>query len=109
MRVLTALTIVSAVAGQLQYLVENNLLNTANFLSYFTIQSNVLACLVRVGLEMGGDEPLGRFARWARGGATLFMTMTGLIDAVTLSPVTAELGTQQTWVNAIVHIVADRS
>jgi hypothetical protein len=65
------LAIAAAVAGQLQYLADNDLLNPVNFFSYFTMLSNVLACLMLVGLELRDGEPLGRFARWARGGVTL--------------------------------------
>lgn len=103
---ITALAIVAAVAAQLQYLADEGLLRTVNFFSFFTIQSNVLAVVLLLGLEIDVDTPLGRFARWARGGVTLYMTMTGAIYAVLLAPVAADVSTQLDWVNTIVHIVA---
>ena len=106
LRVATSLAIAAAVAGQLQYLADNDLLNPVNFFSYFTMLSNVLACLMLVGLELRGGEPLGRFARWARGGVTLYMTMTGLIYAVLLAPIAADVSTQLPWVNFVVHMAA---
>lgn len=105
-RIATALAIAAAVAGQLQFLADKDLLRTVNFFSFFTIQSNVLACLLMVGLETGAGEPLGRFARWARGGVTLYMTMTGLIYAVLLAPIAADVSTQLEWVNLVVHVAA---
>ena len=102
----TGLAIVAAVAGQLQFLADADLLRPVNFFSFFTIQSNILACLVLIGLEVGAATPLGAFARWARGGVTLYMTMTGVIYAVLLAPIAADVSTQLDWVNAVLHIVA---
>lgn len=105
-RVTTGVAIVAAVAGQLQYLADAGLLRTVNFFSFFTIQSNILACLVLLGLDTDVALPLGRFARAARGAATLAMTMTGIIYAVLLAPIAADVSTQLDWVNLVVHIVA---
>lgn len=105
-RIATALAIAAAVAGQLQFLADKDLLRPVNFFSFFTIQSNVLACLLLAGLEMGDRTALGRFARWARGGVTLYMTMTGVIYAVLLAPIAADVSTQLEWVNVVVHIAA---
>jgi len=93
-RVATAVAIVAAVAGQLQYLADAGLLRTVNFFSFFTIQSNILACLVLLGLDTDVALPLGRFARAARGAATLAMAMTGIIYAVLLAPIAADVSTQ---------------
>lgn len=105
-RVATAIAIVAAVAGQLQYLADHDLLRTVNFFSFFTIDSNLLACVTLLGLEMSEVSPLGRIARLIRGGATLYMTMTGIIYAVLLAPIAADVSTQLDWVNLIVHVVA---
>lgn len=105
-RVATALAIAAAVSAQLQFLADEGALRTANFFSFFTIQSNLLAVLLLLGLELGAGTPLGRFARWARGGVTLYMTMTGAIYAVLLAPVAADVSTQLDWVDTVVHVVA---
>jgi hypothetical protein len=102
----TGVAIVAAIAGQLQYLADAGLLRTVNFFSFFTIDSNVLAALTLIGLEVGATTPLGRFARWARGGVTLYMTMTGVIYAVLLAPIAADVSTQLDWVNLVVHVIA---
>jgi hypothetical protein len=104
--VVTAVAIVAAITAQLQYLVDEDLLRTVNFFSFFTIQSNVLAVVLLLGLELDAATPLGRFARWARGGITLYMTMTGAIYAVLLAPVAADVSTQLDWVNTVVHVIA---
>jgi hypothetical protein len=104
--VITALAVVAAVAAQMQYLADEGLLRTANFFSFFTIQSNVLAVVLLLGLEFDAATPIGRFARWARGGVTLYMTMTGAIYAVLLAPVAADVSTQLDWVNTVVHVIA---
>lgn len=105
-RLATALAIVAAIAGQLQFLADRDLLRTVNFFSFFTIDSNVLACVTLVGMEADAASPSGRLARAIRGGVTLYMTMTGVIYAVLLAPIAADVSTQLDWVNAIVHIVA---
>ena len=105
-RAITAIAIVAAVAAQMQYLADDDLLRTVNFFSFFTIQSNLLAVALLLGLEFDGTTPLGRFARWARGAITLYMTMTGAIYAVLLAPVAADVSTQLDWVNTVVHVLA---
>jgi hypothetical protein len=105
-RVAVALAIVAAVAGQMQSLADSGALIVENFFSFFTIQSNILACLVLLGLEMPPDSLLGRFGRWARGGMTLYMTMTGVIYAMLLAPISADVSTQLEWVNLVLHVVA---
>jgi hypothetical protein len=102
----TAVAIIAAISAQLQYLADNDLLKLANFFSFFTIQSNVLAAVTLIGVEVSAGTAVGAFARWARGGVTLFMTMTGLIYAVLLAPVAADVSTQLDWVNAVLHVIA---
>jgi hypothetical protein len=102
----TALAIVAAITAQLQYLADRDLLRVVNFFSFFTIQSNVLAAVTLIGVEFSAATAPGAFARWARGGVTLFMTMTGLIYAVLLAPVAADVSTQLDWVNAVLHVIA---
>jgi hypothetical protein len=102
----TALAIVAAISAQLQYLADNDLLRVVNFFSFFTIQSNVLAVATLIGLEVSAGTAPGAVARWMRGGVTLFMTMTGLIYAVLLAPVAADVSTQLDWVNAVLHVIA---
>jgi hypothetical protein len=71
----------------------------ANFFSYFTIESNVLAVVV---LLVGGVlDP--RSTRWAyaRGAVTLYMVITGIVYAVLLADVDVQLTTP--WINDTLH------
>lgn len=71
----------------------------ANFFSFFTIQSNVLAAVV---LLVGGLlDP--RSSRWAyvRGAVTLYMTITGIVYLALLRDVDVQLTSP--WVNDVLH------
>lgn len=105
-RVGLAMAIVAAIAAQMQNLADSGLLRVGNFFSFFTIASNILAVFVLLGLEEAATSPLGRFGRWARGATTLYMTMTGIIYALLLAPIAADVSTQLGWVNVVLHVVA---
>jgi hypothetical protein len=104
LRLAVSIAVVAAIAAQLQFLADNELLRTVNFFSFFTIDSNILAALVFVGLEFDGSSPVGWLARRCRGAVTLYMTMTGIIYAVLLAPIAADVSTQLDWVNAVLHV-----
>ncbi|MGW0248516.1 Pr6Pr family membrane protein [Nocardia goodfellowii] len=73
----------------------------ANFFSYFTIQSNVIAFVV---LAVGGLwDPQGRSWRLFRGAATLYMIITGVVYAVLLADIDVSLSNPS--VNHILHRV----
>lgn len=71
----------------------------ANFFSFFTVQSNILA----VVLLLGGGLADPRSPRWAyfRGAVTLYMVITGIVYAVLLADVDVQLTT--VWVNEVLH------
>lgn len=73
--------------------------DVGNFLSYFTIEANVLTVLVF--LVGGLLDP--RSTRWAyvRGGVTLAMVITGIVYAVLLADVDVQLTTP--WINDTLH------
>jgi hypothetical protein len=100
------LAIVAAIAGQMQALSTTGQLRRVNFFSFFTIDANVLAVVALIGLEFGGATLPGRLARWLRGATTLYMAMTGIIYAVLLAPIAADVSTQLDWVNTVVHVAA---
>lgn len=76
----------------------------ANFFSFFTIQSNVLAALLLISIGLyivrGGK---GKSIAYIRGAITLYMTMTGIIYAVLLSGNEVALQTTIPWVNVVLH------
>jgi hypothetical protein len=58
-RLTVSIAVVAAIAAQLQFLADNDLLRTVNFFSFCTIDSNILAPLVFVGLEFERSSPVG--------------------------------------------------
>jgi hypothetical protein len=75
-----------------------------NFFSFFTIQSNILAAIV---LLVGSGVILRtrKSTTWDlfRGGATLYIAMTGVIYALFLSGLEVSLQTTVPWVNTVLH------
>jgi hypothetical protein len=104
-RLAMGVAIACAIAAQMQFLHDNQMLRTGNFFSFFTIDSNILALVVLLGLEFPESTAPGWLARRIRGGVTLYMAMTGIIYAVLLAPIAADVSTQLDWVNAVLHIV----
>lgn len=78
----------------------------ANFLSFFTIQSNVLAAVVLcvAGVAALRGHPSGRLTAW-RGAATLYMAATGIVYVALLRGLEESLQTPLPWVNAVLHYV----
>ncbi|MFI9510280.1 Pr6Pr family membrane protein [Nocardia sp. NPDC052566] len=75
--------------------------SVANELSYFTIQSNVIAAVV---LLVGGlRDPRDRRWQAIRCAATLYLVITGIVYAVLLSHL--GYGAAHPWVNDVLHRV----
>jgi hypothetical protein len=72
----------------------------ANFFSYFTVLSNVLAVVVL--LCTGLVDPPGLGWQYFRGAVTLYMVITGIVYNTLLTK--AEVGVRG-WENAVVHAV----
>jgi hypothetical protein len=73
----------------------------ANFFSYFTIESNLLAIVVL--LTGGLADPRSRDWGYLRGAATLFMVITGIVYAALLA--NAEVGLKTAWIDDTLHRV----
>lgn len=101
-----AIWITVAVAAQYSYgLLYNNLV-PANFFSFFTIQSNILAAIT---LALGALIPLRQQPRWfsyLRGVATLCIITTGIVYATLLSGLEQSLNTTLPWVNVALHYLS---
>lgn len=75
--------------------------STANYFSYFTIQSNVLGVLV---LLIGAlRDPQDRRWQALRGAATLYLLITGVVYAVLLADIDVMLTDR--WINTVLHRV----
>ena len=100
-----AIAIIVAIVAQFIEASDNPIFTPTNFLSYFTILSNVGALLVLGSLavrpQLVDDEPFMIF----RGAVTVYMAITGIVYNVLLAPAAADVSTQLAWVNSIVHVV----
>jgi hypothetical protein len=98
-----ALLTVIAIVVQAAGLQARGVLVPQNFLSYFTIQSNLIAVAVfLIGVAWWRTPPT---AVWelVRGASVLHMTITFVVFAVLLSG--TDVDTAIPWVNAVVHQV----
>ena len=75
----------------------------ANFFSFFTIQSNVLAVASLCLLVVVRRAERTRLFDGARSGVVLYMAITGIVFALLLSGLQEELQTTIPWVDFVVH------
>ena len=81
--------------------------NIANFFSFFTIQSNLLAATALLTVGIGSllrKKATPQFAL-IRGAATLYMTITGIVFALLLSGLEQQLQVTLPWINIVLHYV----
>jgi hypothetical protein len=106
-RVTTAVLIVVALTWQFRWSTDNSPTFTpGNFFSYFTVVSNVVLVFTFVALairpRLAYDLPFVSL----RGIATMSITITGLVYAVLLAPVSADVDVSLRWVDFTVHTLA---
>ncbi|MET3811478.1 Pr6Pr family membrane protein [Arthrobacter sp. UYEF3] len=92
-----------AVTVQLTHLLTNVPgASAANYFSYFTIESNVIAIIT---LAIAGTCAwTGQNPRWLdllRGAATIYMTITGIVYSLLLSNI--DVNTPIPWINVVLH------
>jgi hypothetical protein len=75
----------------------------ANFFSFFTIQSNILAVAVLCLLVIVRRDERTPLFDGARSAAVLYMAITGVVFALLLSGLQEELQTTIPWVDFVVH------
>jgi hypothetical protein len=92
---------VAAIVFQLVDLANAGTLNPVNFFSYFTIQSNLIAVVALVLSAVAVLRGAGRRYDMLRGGAVVYMTVTGVVYGLLLSGADVDTGTN--WVNIVVH------
>ncbi|MFA5004433.1 MAG: Pr6Pr family membrane protein [Candidatus Saccharimonadales bacterium] len=104
-RVGFALLVIAAVLAQLAYSRRHIPgFSPANFFSFFTIESNVFAAAVF--LVAAKAKALGtqdRALDYLRGGATLYMVVTGIVYAILLAG--TDVQTPLLWVNSVLHYI----
>lgn len=96
-----AVATIAAIAAQAADLNARGVFNAANFFSYFTIQSNLIAVAVfLVGVAWWRTTPSMAW-ELVRGAAVLVMTVTLVVFALLLS--NTDVDTALPWVNTVVH------
>jgi hypothetical protein len=75
----------------------------ANFFSFFTIQSNLIAIAVLAATATISPGARSRAFEAVRGAAVLYMTITGVVFAVLLSGLQESLQTATPWRDFVVH------
>ena len=94
------LTVV-AIAVQLISLAGKGTLNPVNYFSYFTIDSNLIATGVLIAGAATRDRPATPRLDLVRGGAVVYMSITGIVFTLLLS--NTDVDTAIPWVNSVVH------
>ena len=98
--VFAGLTLV-AIAVQLISLSSQGTLNPVNYFSYFTIDSNLIATGVLIAGALNRDSASTPRLDLARGGAVVYMSITGIVFTLLLS--NTDVDTAIPWVNSVVH------
>lgn len=105
-RIFFGLLGVSAIITEIAVLMERSVFTPANFFSYFTIESNLLAIalLLYLGIENKARSK-SRLLATLRGAVTLYMVMTCIIFIVLLSGIEGATLTAVPWDNVVLHYI----
>ncbi|HEX8763417.1 MAG TPA: Pr6Pr family membrane protein [Candidatus Saccharimonadales bacterium] len=103
-RLVMGATVATAIVTQYMQGATRATFNPVNFFSYFTIESNILAAFIFIvtGAALMTGIKLRRRSL-IRGAAVLYMTITGIVYAILLSGIDADLGLTMPWVNMVLH------
>jgi hypothetical protein len=107
----TALLAIAAIVVQARTLADAGVLNIVNFLSYFTIQSNIIGIVVLLLMAARAPGPRPAWLESLRGAASIYLTVTFVVVIALLKNV--DVGLQLKWVDIALHeitplvIVAD--
>lgn len=97
-----ALIAVTVVAQLIEALTRTPPAQAGNFLSYFTIQSNIIVAVVlamAAVIQLRGPAP--RWLDLTRGAATVYISITGVVYALLLSNI--DVNTPLPWANVVLH------
>lgn len=104
-RILFGLLGLSAIVTEIAVLIERGKFNPANFFSFFTIESNILAVISFIlGALIVVDGKKGHIFALFRGAATLYMMITGIVFSILLAGLDVEL-TAVPWDNIVLHYI----
>lgn len=95
--------ILAAILAQMQVLAGAGRLDAVNFLSFFTIQSNLIGAAALAATAIAGDQR-PRWLDWLRGAATVYLTITFVVVIALLQGI--DVGLQLAWVDFALHKLA---
>jgi hypothetical protein len=96
----------SALVTEIAAISVRGLWNGANFFSYFTVESNILAVVsLLVGAFLIYAKKRSKKADYFRGAVTLYMVVTGVIFSVLLSGIEGVNLTAVPWDNIVLHYI----
>jgi hypothetical protein len=98
----TAAVAIAAIVAQVVTLADAGRLDLVNFLSYFTIQSNLIGIVVLLLMTLWwapGHRPV--WLEWLRGAATVYLTVTFVVVLLLLQNI--DVGLQLAWVDFVLH------
>lgn len=97
---------VSALVTEIAILTERGIFNAANFFSFFTVQSNILAVIILLAgaLIAATGRKADRFT-FLRGAVTFYMLVTGIVFALLLSGLEGVQLTAIPWDNIVLHYI----
>lgn len=100
-RYLFALLVLAAISWQLFDKIDVAGFSVVNFFSFFTILSNMLAAGVFLAQPWSASRE--HLASLLRGAAVVYMATTGVVYALLLAPLEANVGITAPWVDAVLH------
>jgi hypothetical protein len=97
----TALVAIAAIVVQAKTLADAGQLDLVNFLSFFTIQSNILGIVAMLGAAFYRDGRRPGWLDWLRGASTVYLTITFVVVILLLQNI--DVGLQLAWVDFALH------
>ena len=92
--------ILAAIVAQMKVLADAGRLDAVNFLSFFTIQSNLIGAAALAATAQYADRR-PRWLDWLRGAATVYLTITFVVVIALLQGI--DVGLQLAWVDFALH------
>src|ERR1700730_134899 len=102
-RLAFGLLVLVAILVQMVSLAQSGLLDPLHYFTYFTNLSNLIAATVFIIGAARWRSQRSRAFDLVRGGAVVYMTITGVVFAVLLSGINVDA--QLSWVNDVIHQV----
>lgn len=94
-----------AIASQINTLIDDDRFKASNFFSFFTIESNILAASVflYMAVRPGHRRAPSLAEDLFRGAAVVYMSVTGIVFALLLADIQADLQLTTPWVDTVLH------